>query len=112
MAKLSKVTIDGGSIDSWLIEMDTKLRKFKEEWAVEFLERVRYRTPVRTGALRDGWHQQQKQTSIDVSNTQPYAAYIEYGTPKIAPRAMLRTTLEEADQIAEIATHKAGLNKK
>jgi len=99
----------GGEIDKFNIDLDTRLRRFKEEWGVEFLERVRARTPVRTGALQGGWGFDQKKESIDVWNTQEYAGYVEYGTEKMAPRAMLRTTLLEAEQITEVAKEKAGL---
>lgn len=51
-------------------------------------------TPVLTGALRAGW-------SVDragdghyrVSNGVRYARYVEYGTSKMAPRAMLGRAL-------------------
>lgn len=107
----NSVKIDGGTIKQFNIELETKLRRFKREFGIEFLSRVKERTPVRTGALQRGWHQTQRETSIDISNTKDYAAYIEYGTPTIAPRAMLRTTMEEAEIIVEIAAERAGLKK-
>jgi len=98
-----------GEIDGVVAGLNTKLRKFKEEWGVECLERVRARTPVLTGALKSGWGFDMKATDIEIYNTMDYAAYVEYGTPKMAPRAMLGTTLLEADQITDVAKKKAGL---
>jgi hypothetical protein len=101
--------IGSGEIDKFSVELETHLRKFKEQFGIELLERTRARTPVRTGNLRDGWGFKLKDTSIEVYNTQPYATYVEYGTDKIAPRAMLRTSIAESDDIAKIAVQKAGI---
>jgi len=98
-----------GEIDNFFVGLDTKLRKFKEEWGVEFLERVRQRTPVQTGALKGGWGFDMKAKDISVYNTKDYAAYVEYGTEKMAPRAMLQTTMLEKELITEVAKQKAGL---
>jgi hypothetical protein len=96
-----------GEIDKFNINLDTRLRKFKQEFGIEFLERLRARTPVRSGDLQEGWGFDMKQQSIDIWNTQDYAAYVEYGTEKMAPRAMLRTTLLEKEQIAEVAKQRS-----
>ncbi len=96
-----------GQIDKFKIDLNTRLRKFKQEFGVEFLERVRQRTPVRTGALKNGWGFTLKLESIEVYNTQEYAAYVEYGTEKMEPRRMLTVTVLEAEQIAEVAKERA-----
>lgn len=98
-----------GTIDKFSVELDTKLRRFKEEFGVELLERTRARTPVRSGALKGGWGFRNKATSIEIYNTQEYAAYVEFGTEKMAPRGMLRTSLLEADDITRVAKDKAGI---
>lgn len=96
-----------GEIDKFIVDLDTRLRRFKEEFGMELMERVKQKTPVRTGALRDGWGFEQKRESISVYNTQEYAGYVEYGTEKMAPRAMLRTTLLEKEQIAQVAKERS-----
>ena len=96
-----------GEITKFNIDLETRLRNFKKEWAFEFLERVRARTPVRTGALQEGWGFKPRLESIDIYNVEDYAGYVEYGTEKMAPRAMLRTTLLEAEQIAAIAKERS-----
>lgn len=98
-----------GEIDRFFVELDTKLVKFKREFASETAKRVEDRTPVVTGALKAGWLTSITQTGFNISNIREYAAYVEYGTPDMAPRAMLRTTLLEADQIAQVAKERAGL---
>lgn len=98
-----------GEIDKMFIDLNTNLRKFKQEFAMEFQKRVEDRTPVRTGALQAGWVTTQRQTGFDLSNTQDYAEYVENGTPHMAPKGMIRTTLLETDQIAEVAKQRAGI---
>jgi len=54
-------------------------------------------TPVMTGALRAGWSVQRVGDGhYAVSNGVRYAGYVEYGTSKMAPRAMLGRALAGA----------------
>ena len=99
----------GGDIDAVFVNLGTRLRRFKQEFAVEMLERIRARTPVETGALKGGWGQTQRQEGFDIWNTQDYAGYVEYGTIHMAPRGMIRTTLMEKEDIAKVAKERAGL---
>lgn len=86
------------------------LRKFIVNWARIFKRRVQEKTPVRSGLLRRSWSVRSVTTKgIDIVNQTPYAGYIEYGTPKIAPVAMLARTIEEAEQISRQAAEEAGL---
>lgn len=96
-----------GEITKFNIDLETRLRNFKKEWAFEFLERLRARTPVQTGALQEGWGFKSRLTSIDIFNVEDYAGYVEYGTEKMEPRAMLRTTLLESEEIAAIAKERS-----
>lgn len=98
-------------IDKVFAGLDTKLLKFKEEYGVEFVRRVRDKTPVKTGHLQASWGFERKATDIEIYNVADYAGYIEYGTEHIPPVGMMRATLEEANQIAEVAAEKAGLKK-
>jgi HK97 gp10 family phage protein len=91
--------------------LNTKLRKFKQEVGMEFTERVKARTPVKTGHLQNSWGITYKATDIEIYNTQDYCSFVEFGTPHMAPRAMLRTTIAEMDQICEVAAERAGLKK-
>jgi len=84
-----------------------RLEYFAEEFAYEFEERVRERTPVQSGALQDGWHVTNEGDTIVIENPVPYAAFVEYGTPYMEPRAMLRTTLAEKNEITKIAIERA-----
>lgn len=91
-------------------ELNIALDGFAEEFADIFMGRVVRRTPVRTGALRNGWTSEVTDNSITVSNDVEYAAHVEYGTYKMEPRRMLTTTIMEAEDIAEQAARKAGLD--
>jgi Bacteriophage HK97-gp10, putative tail-component len=54
-------------------------------------------TPVLTGALRAGWRVRRVGDGhYAVSNGVRYAGYVEYGTSKMAPRAMLGRALAGA----------------
>lgn len=54
-------------------------------------------TPVLTGALRAGWSVERAGDGhYRVSNGVRYAGYVEYGTSKMAPRAMLGRALAGA----------------
>ena len=90
-------------IDKVMAGLDTRLRKFKREWGVEFLERVKARTPVITGRLQRGWGFEEKAKDISIYNVVDYASFVEYGTDRMEPRAMMRTTLLEKDDITKVA---------
>lgn len=83
--------------------------EFKQAFADEFEARVARRTPHKTGRLVNSLYSQVVPTGIEVGFTVDYAPFVEYGTVNMAPRAMLRTTAAEAEQIAEIAARKVGL---
>lgn len=97
-----------GEIDKVFLQLGTQLRKFKSEFGQEFKARVEARTPVgETGRLSRGWGFTTTKTDIEVFNTVEYAAYVEYGTPKMEPRGMLRATILESEEIAAIAAERA-----
>ena len=98
-----------GEIDGIFAGLDTSLRKFKREFGVELLERVKARTPVDTGHLQNSWGFTEKARDIEIYNTKDYAAYVEYGSEHNRPVGMLSTTLLEAEQIAAVARQKAGI---
>ena len=94
-------------IDKVFANLNTRLRNFKREFGVEFMERVKVRTPVKTGRLQGGWGFTMKQSDIEIYNVVEYASFVEYGTPRMAPRGMLRTTLLESNDIAKVAKERA-----
>jgi hypothetical protein len=92
-------------------EFTKALDRVKDEFENEFLLRVADKTPVRTGALKDGWFWDRTTDANNptFSNTERYAIYVENGTPKMAPRMMVATTLLEVDDIMKTAVGRAGL---
>lgn len=98
------------SIDTKPLEdLEKKLARFDDEFAKEFVDRVKSRTPVITGYLKGSWASDVGKTEILIYNTAEYASYVEYGTERLAPRGMLATTITEKEQIAAVAKQKAGL---
>lgn len=100
-----------GDIDKVFIDLGTRLRKFKEEYAIEFQQRLEAKTPVRSGDMKKGWGNTIKQEGFEVWNTQDYAGYVNYGTPYQAPQRMIERTAAEGEAIAKVAARKAGLKK-
>ncbi len=56
---------------------------------------VRSRTPVKTGKLYTSWRFKEEGNGIRFTNDAPYAAYVEFGTRKMAARGMLTRSLPE-----------------
>ena len=87
-------------------DLDRVATEFVNQVAKEQFDRIVQRTPVREGTARDGWvlTPAAGATPATISNDVEHVIYLELGTYKMAPRAMVRLTLEETDQIvAEVA---------
>lgn len=75
--------------------------EFAQEFADEFEERVKMRTPVDTGRLRNGWIVVVTDDDISVENHVPYAGYVEQGTEHMSGAHMLAITMTEVPEIAK-----------
>jgi len=89
--------------------LDDRLERLGRAFGEEFLARVRQRTPVLTGTLQAGWTLTTTPQEVTILNEVDYGPYVEYGTPRMAPRAMMRTTALEADDILRTAAARVGL---
>lgn len=89
------------TIDTTLKNLPQAVDNFIELFAVEFFEEVVRKTPVRSGYLQSRWQKRVETGTINISNDAGYASYVEFGTEKMAPVGMLRTTLENSQQIAD-----------
>lgn len=80
-----------------------KYKKYVEEALQEARDyaetAVKARTPVRTGELKANWQVGKSKTSVTFSNQTPYAAFVEYGTRRMKPRAMMQKTLPETQEV-------------
>ena len=83
------------------------------ELALDLFTKVKFKTPVDTGRLRAAWgvgvnvlpkggneagmalQTAKAGDTIYIANNVEYAVYVEFGTSKMAPRAMVRTTVDE-----------------
>jgi hypothetical protein len=79
--------------------MVTKLQGLPQWLGQTVVDRVKQKTLVRTGALRDAWAFEVDGSLLTVGNTMPYAIFVELGTPKMAPQGMLSTTILEVPQL-------------
>ena len=117
------------NVDAWIDATQEELLEKTQLIILETFTRVIYRTPVLTGRLRGSWQlgvnsepaggkkPDDPQGSVTVTftataveqmqlgdmmyfyNHQPYAAKMEYGGSKKAPRGMVRVTLREIQAI-------------
>lgn len=91
-------------------ELERRLDKLPAVIASETINELRKATPVDTGHLRDSWNidfASPNNTIID--NRADYAAYVELGTDKMAPRLFTTGTLTIADRLTISACNKVGL---
>ena len=80
-----------------------ELQQAEQKFVDLFIERVKQKTPVLTGTLRDGWEGKIFNGSYEFSNPANYTASVEYGTEKQSPVGMLSSTLQETEQIMDQA---------
>jgi HK97 gp10 family phage protein len=82
-----------------LDDLKAKLQALPQYLGQTVVDRVKPRTPVRTGALQRDWQYEVEGPMLTVGNTMEYASFVELGTVKMRPVAMLQTTLMEVPQI-------------
>lgn len=63
--------------------------------------RVSRRTPVKSGAARDGWEVRIDGSSSVINNDVPYIGVLEEGNSTHKANNMVRTTMEEVPSIIE-----------
>lgn len=65
---------------------------------------VQENTPVDTGELRAGWHDDGTAADLNaatrISNEVEYGPYVEFGTSRMEPRGMMQRTIANASSIA------------
>ena len=75
---------------------------FADEFGKEYLKRVKEKTPVRSGTLRDGWEVKTPNNDVVVENNVPYADYVENGTEHMAGAFMAKVTASETGEIIKV----------
>lgn len=90
-----------------LKQIDKRVNLFIKLFAEEFEKRVKQRTPVRTGKLRNGWEIEITKDKINIKNDVEYAQFVEDGTENMRGAHMLKTTFSERNAIAKQAAKRA-----
>lgn len=81
---------------------DLDVEAFMQAFATEFVNRVKVRTPVQTGALVNGYEiVNVTDQGFSLANNVSYFDFVENGTVNQAPVYMVRTTAEESESIAK-----------
>lgn len=116
-------------IAQWVAQAKGRAREFCVEFIQDLNEEVVRATPVKTGFLRASWYGSLGTPSAAAGggsvaqmnlvaativpgevyfamNGAAYAAFVEYGTVKMAPRAFVRGTVARADDIADAAARR------
>lgn len=79
-----KVEINSVHLEAWLSEAANKqpeiVRAWKEEGSLLMMQKMRGKTPVRTGFLRESINRSFSLDGFVVYPTAKYAEYVEYGT--------------------------------
>ncbi len=115
--------------DAWKTKANNNLRGFLVEFIQELNNAVVEATPVRTGFLRGSWFgavgtppedeegsagrtsvAEMNAAAVEMKpgetyyavNTANYAAFVEYGTRRMAPRAYTRNAIARAREIADM----------
>lgn len=95
-------------------------KRFAREFADDFVDRVKLRTPnpplspnpgsaansPSTGKLRRGWKSKVSSKEVTIYNDVEYAQYVEDGTEKMNGTHMLKTTANETGEISKRAYNK------
>ena len=86
------------------------LEALPQEIGAEFKRQVMTNTPVLTGYLRSRWtYVVTQKGNVTISNDAPYAAFVEYGTPYMAPRFYTKKTIANMDFILSQALRRSKL---
>lgn len=86
-------------LTDWIEEIKEYTNAEVVQMSKEALERIKARTPVASGQLRDGWQLEQMIEdgimSVEIINDIEYVLFAEYGTDKYAGKFMVEQTLNE-----------------
>lgn len=98
-------------------DFDDFLRKFLLEMALRAIAKIRPRTPVDTGALRNMWVVGEIKVAgnnfeIEISNGMDYASFVEYGHRTtggswVDGRFMMTISIDEVNAQMPVRFHKA-----
>lgn len=74
-----------------------QFKKALDDTLTEMVERIKTRTPIKTGNLRDNW----ERTELQIQNLTEYAGFVEDGTIYQRPVGMMKVTVLEFNTILE-----------
>lgn len=90
-------------ITSLLEKVD--LEKALTDSLEEVIVRIKRRTPIQTGKLRDGFSLEKQESNLNIINTQDYVDVVEQGNSSQAPQGMIRISLLELQSIINSKTN-------
>ena len=122
MARSASFRLD---IQKWVEKAGDRADLVVRETALNLFTKIKFKTPVDTGRLRAAWGvgvnvvpkggndfaatlaTAKAGDRIYLANNVEYAVFVEFGTAKMAPRAMVRTTVDEFQSAVNAAAAKA-----
>lgn len=81
----------------WTGKTSPAIRKALDETQRFAKLKLRANTPVKTGHLRASWDVNKSDRGLRITNSAKYAIYVELGTSRMAPRAMLARSLPDIE---------------
>jgi hypothetical protein len=60
---------------------------------------IKAKTPIDTGLLKSDWQVKLEGQGLRITNNAPYAGFVEFGTRKMAPRAMMTSSMPEIQSV-------------
>ena len=88
------VSVDTTKLDAIIARLPGNRDKIVRATASHILGEARMRAPIRTGALRNNSQVTDGRGYSNVEFNQEYAAYVEFGTYKMAARPFLKPAVE------------------
>lgn len=89
-----------------LVDIQDDIDKVVKEVGREALNRVKDRTPVRTGYARSRWELTTQEDGFTLENDATYISFLELGSSDQAPNGMLGITMMEVPDIVDEVVQK------
>jgi hypothetical protein len=76
-------------------QLQNQLNEIQSLFLENMLESIKNKTPVRTGAAQAGW----EIVNNKIVNPVPYVKYLEFGTERMRPVAMMASTVAQSQDL-------------
>lgn len=89
-------------------ELENRVSKANKKLADEILKEIKDKTPVDTGALRDGYGAEVIDNIIYLTSGEDYWKHVEFGTSNKVAQPHIRPVLKDKDLLEEVYVKELG----